>query len=208
MHYKKRRRLLPSKLLPYLLGSAFSLALLASTNRATAQPPAESVPPNESFSAQLTEPMPAEPMPAGSEMLTIAEIASNSDTFNILTTALDAAELIDVLNSAGPYTVFAPTDEAFSTLPPEAIETLLLPENRASLVELLTYHVVPGTFLSTDLETGEIATVEGSSLAVAVDDAISVDSAQVVDADIIASNGVIHVVNRVIIPPVDTMTAE
>ncbi len=136
-------------------------------------------------------------------MPTLAEIAGNSSTFNTLATALDAADLVDVLNSTGPFTVFAPTDEAFEVLPPEAIEALLLPENKESLIELLTYHVVPGVFLSSDLETGEVVTVEGSTVAIEIGDTITVNSAQVIDADVVASNGVIHVINRVIIPAAD-----
>jgi uncharacterized surface protein with fasciclin (FAS1) repeats len=136
-------------------------------------------------------------------MPTLAEIAGNSSTFNTLATALDAADLVDVLNSTGPFTVFAPTDEAFEVLPPEAIEALLLPENKESLIELLTYHVVPGVFLSSDLQTGEVVTVEGSTVAIEIGDTITVNSAQVIDADVVASNGVIHAIDRVIIPAAD-----
>ncbi|MEM8502142.1 MAG: fasciclin domain-containing protein [Cyanobacteria bacterium P01_D01_bin.1] len=189
------------------VAGAAALSLLATlTGTAKAEAPVASpelTPAEPALSAPA-----ADAIPAISEMPTIAEIADGSENFNILATALEAAELFDVLNSAGPFTVFAPTDEAFSALPAEAIEALLLPENKESLVELLTYHVVPGAFFSADLETGNIATVEGSFVTIGADEteangAISVDSAQIVDADVVASNGVIHAIDRVIIPPVD-----
>lgn len=151
----------------------------------------------------IPESVPAAVDPTASETFTIAEIASSSDTLNTLAVAIEAAELMDVLNSAGPFTIFAPTDDAFAALPPEAIDALLLPENREALVKLLTYHVVPGAFLSDDLETGNIGTVEGSTVAIGADDVISVNSAQVVANDVLASNGVIHIIDRVIIPPPD-----
>jgi len=142
-------------------------------------------------------------MPTAGEVPTLAEIATNRISFTTLATALDAADLVDVLNSTGPFTVFAPTDEAFEALPPEAIEALLLPENKEALIELLTYHVVPGVFLSSDLETGEVVTVEGSTVAIEIGDTITVNSAQIIDTDVVASNGVIHTIDRVIIPSAD-----
>ncbi|MFK8184666.1 MAG: fasciclin domain-containing protein [Phormidesmis sp.] len=135
------------------------------------------------------------------EEFTIAELAGNSDSFEILSAALEAAELSEVLSGEGPFTVFAPTDEAFEALPEGAVEQLLLPENKNVLIQVLTYHVVPGAVLSTDLETGAVATVEGSDLAVEVAETVTVNNANVIAADVTASNGVIHVIDSVILPP-------
>ncbi len=131
---------------------------------------------------------------------TIAELTSLNDSFQVLSAALEAAELGEVLSSEGPFTVFAPTDEAFADLPEGMIEQLLLPENKAVLIQILTYHVVPGAVLSTDLETGSVATVEGSDLTIDVGETVTVNNAEVVQADVAASNGVIHVIDRVIVP--------
>mgnify|MGYP001805045311 FL=1 len=115
--------------------------------------------------------------------------------------ALAAADLTEILGGEGPFTVFAPTDDAFAALPEGAVEQLLLPENKDVLVQVLTYHVVPGALLSTDLETGSVETVEGSEVALDVADTVTVNNANVVVADVEASNGVIHIIDRVIIPP-------
>ena len=131
---------------------------------------------------------------------TIVDIAVSAGSFEILTAALEAADLVDVLKGEGPFTVFAPTDEAFAALPEGTLEKLLKPENKDKLVKILTYHVVPGAVMSTDLKAGEVATVEGSDVTIELGDAVKVDGAEVVKADIEASNGVIHVINKVIIP--------
>ncbi|MEB3212239.1 MAG: fasciclin domain-containing protein [Leptolyngbyaceae bacterium] len=133
---------------------------------------------------------------------TIAEIASSNDAFETLTAALQAAELVDVLNGETEYTVFAPTDEAFAALPEGTVESLLLPENRDQLVRVLTYHVVPGSVMSTDLSDGVVASAEGSDLAVSLNGgSVSINGASVIQADIEARNGVIHVVDQVLLPP-------
>ncbi|MEL7357373.1 MAG: fasciclin domain-containing protein [Cyanobacteria bacterium J06560_6] len=132
---------------------------------------------------------------------TIAELTDNSDSFEILAAALAAADLTETLGSEGPFTVFAPTDDAFAALPEGAVEQLLLPENKDVLIQVLTYHVVPGALMSTDLETGNVETVEGSEVAVDIADTVTVNNANVVVADVEASNGVIHIIDRVIIPP-------
>lgn len=133
---------------------------------------------------------------------TISEIAAGSDSFTTLTTALEVAGLTDTLSGEGPFTVFAPTDEAFAALPEGTLEQLLQPENRALLVEILTYHVVEGSVMSGDLSTAEVPSVEGRSINVTVDEgSVRVNSANVVQADIEASNGVIHVIDQVILPP-------
>ncbi|MFB2970071.1 fasciclin domain-containing protein [Aerosakkonema sp. BLCC-F183] len=139
-----------------------------------------------------------------SESDTIVAIASANDNFKTLTKALQAAELTETLSGNGPFTVFAPTDAAFAALPQETLQKLLLPENKALLTKILTYHVVPGKVLSSDLKTGEVKTVEGSPVRVRVDarkKQVMVNNARVTQADIQASNGVIHVIDKIIVPP-------
>jgi uncharacterized surface protein with fasciclin (FAS1) repeats len=132
---------------------------------------------------------------------TIVDIASENGEFGILVAAVEAAGLVDVLSGEGPFTVFAPTDAAFEALPEGTLAALLLPENQALLTQILTYHVVPGAVTSSDLVEGEVATVEGSDVLVSLGDSVMVNDATVVMPDIEASNGVIHVIDKVIIPP-------
>lgn len=145
------------------------------------------------------------PMAAPGSMMasekTIVQIASTNGSFKTLTAALKAAGLIDTLSGSGPFTVFAPTDAAFAALPKGTVEKLLRPENKAMLVKILTYHVVPGEALSTSLKSGNVKTVEGSSVRIKVStNGVMVNNAKVVKADIKASNGVIHVIDKVILP--------
>ena len=137
------------------------------------------------------------------EQQTIVDIASSNDSFKTLVSALKAADLGELLAGKGPFTVFAPTDEAFAALPEGTLEDLLKPENKEKLVKILTYHVVAGNLRSTDLSSSEVKTVEGSSVKVVIgeDDSVMVNDASVVEADIEAGNGVIHVIDRVILPP-------
>jgi uncharacterized surface protein with fasciclin (FAS1) repeats len=130
----------------------------------------------------------------------IVETATSAGQFTILAQALEAAGLIDTLKGDGPFTVFAPTDEAFRALPEGTLEELLQPENRDQLIAILTYHVVPGRVTSGELESGQVKTVQGSSVTVKVDSGVMVDEANVVKADVPASNGVIHVIDKVILP--------
>ena len=131
---------------------------------------------------------------------TIVDIATSAGSFDTLVAALKAADLVTVLEGKGPYTVFAPTDEAFAALPEETLKDLLKPENKELLVQILTYHVVSGAVMSTDLTEGKIPTVEGSQVQIQLGKGVKVDDAQVVKADIQASNGVIHVIDKVILP--------
>lgn len=133
----------------------------------------------------------------------IVEVAQANGSFKTLTQALKAAGLIETLQGKGPFTVFAPTDAAFAELPKDAVRDLLKPENKEVLVKILTYHVVSGQVLSTDLKSGEVKSSEGGAISVKVDPTtgVTVNDAQVVQADIITSNGVIHVINKVILPP-------
>ena len=132
---------------------------------------------------------------------TIVGIASTNDSFDVLTALLKHAKLVDVLNGDTEFTVFAPTDDAFGRLPSGTIESLFQPENREMLTTILTYHVVPGSVLSTDLSSGSVDSVAGIPLEVAVGSGVMVNDSNVVSADIEASNGVIHVVDQVLLPP-------
>ena len=133
---------------------------------------------------------------------TIVEIASSAGTFKTLVAAVKAAGLADTLSSPGPYTVFAPTDAAFAKLPAGTVDTLLKPENKEKLKAILLYHVVPGAAKSTSLTNGEtLKTAEGKSLTVTIaGGVVKVNDATVTKADIIASNGVIHVIDTVLLP--------
>ena len=136
---------------------------------------------------------------------TITEIAvSNPDSFRILTILVKAAGLADTLNSSGPFTVFAPTDLAFSKLPRGTLRTLLKEENKDTLVKILTYHVLSGKVTSKDVRSGKVATVEGSPIVVKARRGgrkVKINNAMVIKADVMASNGVIHVIDKVLLPP-------
>ena len=116
--------------------------------------------------------------------------------------AVQAAGLVDVLKGEGPFTVFAPTDEAFAALPAGTVETLLKPENKEQLVNILTYHVLPGKVMSADIagKSLEVKMVNGGTAKIDATDGVQIDAANVVSADIEASNGVIHVIDAVILP--------
>lgn len=130
----------------------------------------------------------------------IVEVASGNDNFDTLVAAVQAADLVDALSSPGPFTVFAPTDAAFAELPEGVLEALLKPENKDLLTEILTYHVVPGELMSDELTTGPVESLNGG-IAIRVDpDKVVVNNGSVVTPDVDASNGVIHAINRVLIP--------
>jgi len=138
------------------------------------------------------------------EAADIVDTAVQAGSFKTLAKALTAAGLVDTLKGKGPFTVFAPTDEAFAKLPKGTLETLLKPENKAKLVKILTYHVVPGSVLSTQLKPGPVKTVEGSSVPVSLEGGkVEVGNAYVTKADIKTDNGVIHVIDSVLLPPGD-----
>ncbi|MEO0485516.1 MAG: fasciclin domain-containing protein [Pseudomonadota bacterium] len=131
----------------------------------------------------------------------IVDTAAEAGSFETLLAAATAAGLVDTLKGDGPFTVFAPTDEAFAALPEGTVESLLLPENQDQLVSILTYHVVPGKVMSTDLSDDmTAATVQGGEIMIDLDNGVMVNDATVVSADIEASNGVIHVIDQVILP--------
>ena len=132
----------------------------------------------------------------------IVDVAASKDQFSTLVAAIEAAGLVDTLKGDGPFTVFAPTNEAFAALPAGTVENLLKPENREQLIAVLTYHVVPGKVMSGDI-AGKIAavkTVQGSELSIDATSGVMVDSASVTAADIVTSNGVIHVIDKVVLP--------
>ncbi len=132
----------------------------------------------------------------------IVEVAAANGSFKTLTAALKAAGLDKTLATGGPYTVFAPTDEAFAALPNGTVEQLLKPENRNTLVKILTYHVIRGENISTNLKSGPAMTLEGAPVRLKVSPVgVLVNTSKVVQADVRASNGVIHVIDKVMLPP-------
>lgn len=133
----------------------------------------------------------------------IVDTAVGAGSFKTLVAAVQAAGLVETLKGAGPFTVFAPTDEAFAKLPAGTVESLLKPENKEKLVAVLTYHVVPGKVMAADVvKLTEAPTVQGSKAKVkVVDGTVMIDNAKVVKTDIETSNGVIHVIDAVILPP-------
>ncbi len=133
----------------------------------------------------------------------IVDLAASTEFLSTLVAAVKAGDLVDVLKGDGPFTVFAPTNEAFAALPAGTVENLLKPENKDQLVKVLTYHVVAGKVLSTDLSNGQKAkTVQGSEITVTLKDGKAmINDATVTAADIMADNGVVHVIDKVILPP-------
>jgi uncharacterized surface protein with fasciclin (FAS1) repeats len=165
-------------------GSAASSAPAPASSAAAASP-----------SAEMTEESPM------AEAGDIVEVASSTPGFSTLVAAVTAAGLVETLQGDGPFTVFAPTDEAFAALPEGVLDALLLPENKDVLAKILTYHVVPGAVMAADVTDGDVATVEGQTVALSTADGVTVNGAKVVQADVAASNGVIHVIDAVILPP-------
>ena len=170
------------------VGSLALVGCSSSSNQATTE---------TSPSASAMESMPAD------STGTIVDVAASDPKVSTLVTAVQAADLQGTLSGEGPFTVFAPTNEAFKALPPGVLDALLQPENKGTLTEVLTYHVVPGKAMSTDIQPGKVKTVEGQDLTIAVKDdgTVTVNGAKVEAADIEASNGVIHVVDKVLVPP-------
>ena len=131
----------------------------------------------------------------------IVAVASGAGIFNTLVAAVAAAGLVETLQSAGPFTVFAPTDEAFAKLPAGTVAELLKPENKAKLIGILTYHVIGAKVMAADVKTMTANTVNGKTLNIKVDGGkVTVNTATVIKTDIAASNGVVHVIDAVLIP--------
>lgn len=140
--------------------------------------------------------------PAKRVKKTIVDIAAGDKRFSTLVAALKAADLVETLSGEGPFTVFAPTNAAFAKIPKATLKKLLLPENKEQLKKILTYHVVSGAVLSKTLKSGEVPSVEGSNITIKVSKAgVMVNNARVIKADVKGSNGVIHVIDSVIMPP-------
>ena len=138
---------------------------------------------------------------ADSQAGDIVDVAASNKSFSTLVTAVKAAGLVETLKGEGPYTVFAPTDEAFAKLPKGTLENLLKPENKQKLVAILTYHVVPGKVMAKDVKSGKVKTASGSSFKMKVSKkGVWVDNTKVVATDVKADNGVIHVIDAVILP--------
>jgi uncharacterized surface protein with fasciclin (FAS1) repeats len=132
----------------------------------------------------------------------IVDTAVSNGSFTTLVAAVEAAGLVETLKGTGPFTVFAPTDAAFAALPAGTVEDLLKPENKEQLAAVLTYHVIPGKVMSTDLKDDmKVATVQGAEVTIDLDSGPMVNDAKVVTADVEADNGVIHVIDKVILPP-------
>lgn len=128
----------------------------------------------------------------------IVDTAIGAGSFKTLVTAVQAAGLVDTLKGKGPFTVFAPTDEAFAKIPKAQLDALL--KDKAKLTAVLTYHVVPGKVMAKDVKAGEVKSVQGDTIKISTDGGVKVDAANVVKTDVAASNGVIHVIDSVIMP--------
>ncbi|MEZ8654449.1 fasciclin domain-containing protein [Vibrio splendidus] len=132
----------------------------------------------------------------------IVDVAAENGSFNTLVAAVKAADLVDTLKGEGPFTVLAPTDEAFAALPEGTVDMLLKPENKDKLVAVLTYHVIPGKIMAAEvMKLNSAVTVQGSAVMIAIDDGnVMIDNAKVIMSDVEASNGVIHVIDAVLLP--------
>ena len=128
----------------------------------------------------------------------IVDVAVKAGSFNTLVTAVKAAGLVETLKGPGPFTVFAPTDEAFAKLPKATLDALL--KDKAALTKVLTYHVVAGKVMAADVKAGKVKTVQGQEITVATTGGVTVDGSKVTATDIVASNGVIHVIDTVMLP--------
>jgi len=176
-----------------------AVALVAALGLAACSSSTENAASSAASSAAV-ESAPAEstaPMAEG----TIVDIASTTEGFSTLVAAVTAAGLGETLQGAGPFTVFAPNDAAFAALPAGVLDALLLPENKDTLAKILKYHVVSGKVLAADVKDGDVATVEGQNVTLSTAGGVTVNGAKVIQADVMASNGVIHVIDAVILPP-------
>lgn len=128
----------------------------------------------------------------------IVDTAVSAGSFKTLVAAVQAAGLVETLKGPGPFTVFAPTDEAFAKVPKEQLDALL--KDKAALTKVLTYHVVPGKVMAANVSAGKVKTVQGSDLTVSTAGGVKVDNANVIKTDVLASNGIIHVIDAVVLP--------
>ncbi|MCB1001221.1 MAG: fasciclin domain-containing protein [Acidimicrobiales bacterium] len=156
----------------------------------------EDATPTTTAATAATTPVTDEPAAEGD----IVAVAAANPSFTTLVAAVQAAGLVETLQGAGPFTVFAPTDDAFAALPDGLLDALLLPENVDVLTQILTFHVVPSQVLAADVTAGEVPTVQGQSLTITTDGGVQVFDANVVQTDVMATNGVIHVIDQVLVP--------
>lgn len=181
----------------HLLGKTFAVAIATTSVFVSTPTYAEPV-----SSSKTSDTLVSQTHQGTENNQTIVDIAGSDSNFETLVTAVKAADLTETLSGDGPFTLFAPTNEAFAALPKDTLDKLLKPENKEALRKVLTYHVVSGAVESTDLKSGDVDTVEGNSVNVKVEgNSISVNKSKVTKADIKASNGVIHVIDRVLLPP-------
>jgi uncharacterized surface protein with fasciclin (FAS1) repeats len=182
-----------------IAAAGFAVASLALVGCSSGSDTAESTPSPAATSASPMETA-AETSAPGD---TVVGVAAGNPDFSTLVAAVQAAGLEQTLSGEGPFTVFAPTNEAFDALPAGLVDALLLPENKEVLTQILTYHVVSGEVLSTDIQPGPVPTVEGEDIEIRVqaDGDVKVNRANVEAVDVEASNGVIHVIDAVLVPP-------
>ena len=190
------RRMRSTTIAVVAIVTALTLSACSSSTEAEATPEA-------TVSAEATPEATVEATSPG----TVVDVAIATDGFATLVAAITAAGLGETLSGTGPFTVFAPTDDAFAALPAGVLDALLLPENKDVLIKILTYHVVSGMVMAADVTDGDVATVEGQTVALSAADGVTVNGAKVIIADVAASNGVIHAIDQVILPPdVDVAT--
>lgn len=193
----------PTRMLAIGLGAGLIALTACGSDSNDSEPAATEVPVATDEMAEeemAEEEMAEEEMAEEEAAATVVDVAIAND-FTTLVAAVQAADLVDTLAGEGPFTVFAPTDEAFAALPAGALDALLLPENKDALSQILTYHVVSGDVMSTDLSSGMVPTVQGENVDVVVDGGVTVNGANVILADVKAGNGVVHVIDAVLIPP-------
>ncbi len=187
-----------SRLLVFAFAATALLGASACSSMDDGMQPADSTASSMAMSGEKTV------MVGGAAMFpskNIVENAVNSKDHTILVAAVTAADLVPTLSSVGPFTVFAPTNAAFAKLPAGTVDTLLKPENKAKLAAILTYHVVAGKVMAKDIKAGDVKSVQGGMLAIALpDNHITINNAKVVKADIETSNGVIHSIDTVLMP--------
>ena len=199
---KTTSRRTPRRLAAGLAVGALALTACGSDSNDAEEPATTEAAADESATTEAAD-------DAAAEAGTIVDVAVGAGTFDTLVAAVTAAGLAETLSGEGPFTVFAPTDDAFAALPEGLVDALLLPENIDALTAVLTYHVVGAEVPSSDVATGDVETLQGESIAVVVGDdgSVMVNDATVTAVDVEASNGVIHVIDTVLVPPSIDATA-
>ena len=178
----------PTKIAVAAVAALAALTLAACGSSSTTTP--------TSAPAAPTTPAASSPAATG----TVVDVAAANADFTTLVAAIKAAGLAETLSGPGPFTVFAPTNEAFAALPAGLVDKLLKPENKAVLAKILTYHVLASKVMAADVKDGKVATVEGGTITIDTMNGVKVNDAKVVTTDIAASNGVIHVIDKVLVP--------